>query len=448
LQPTPQAEAQNVEAQVEPLERLSWISDDYAHALAQARAQHVPLFIDLWATWCHTCLSMRSYVFNQPEAEHLRSRVIWLALDVDLAKNAEIVEKFPFDALPTFYLLDPANERALVRWSGAMSFEQLRGMIEEGEAGISLPNAAQQRSPWLLDVARAEEALSANNPQLAAIHFKRAYLQAPSTWRRRPAIATATVAALARSQQKSACIAFVEELLPSAPAVAATSDAIGYALDCIGEDKEADARLLQVATQTLSRIVNDSTAALSADDRSDAYGMLVSIHKQNGDLQAAQQASLARLAMLETAVAAASTPAMASTYDGARLDTLLELGRPADAVRFLEKSAALLPDDYNPRARLARAHLANGNLQAARTANEEALKMAYGARRVVIWSTQAEIDEASGMWSAAEQDLRRALQDIDALPPSPKYSRLRDMVNKKLSALRERYNMSSDDKKH
>ncbi|MBV9949383.1 MAG: thioredoxin family protein, partial [Myxococcales bacterium] len=39
------------------------MEDDYPRALAEARARHLPLFVDAWAAWCHTCLSVRSYVF-------------------------------------------------------------------------------------------------------------------------------------------------------------------------------------------------------------------------------------------------------------------------------------------------------------------------------------------------------------------------------------------------
>ena len=30
---------------------LPWIEDDYGKALAQAKAQHVPLFVEVWAPW-------------------------------------------------------------------------------------------------------------------------------------------------------------------------------------------------------------------------------------------------------------------------------------------------------------------------------------------------------------------------------------------------------------
>ena len=34
-----------------PTSPLPWIEDDYAHAVAQAKAQHVPILLEAWAPW-------------------------------------------------------------------------------------------------------------------------------------------------------------------------------------------------------------------------------------------------------------------------------------------------------------------------------------------------------------------------------------------------------------
>jgi len=30
---------------------LAWVEDDYGKALAEAKARHVPLFVEVWAPW-------------------------------------------------------------------------------------------------------------------------------------------------------------------------------------------------------------------------------------------------------------------------------------------------------------------------------------------------------------------------------------------------------------
>src|SRR5688500_7485568 len=55
-----------------------WIEDDYARALAEARKKKVPLVIDMWATWCHTCLSMQNYVLTEANLAKHWDRFVWL----------------------------------------------------------------------------------------------------------------------------------------------------------------------------------------------------------------------------------------------------------------------------------------------------------------------------------------------------------------------------------
>jgi thiol:disulfide interchange protein len=56
---------------------LVWVEDDYVAALARARAAHVPMFVDVWAPWCHTCRSMKAYVFTDASLQrHAKDFVI------------------------------------------------------------------------------------------------------------------------------------------------------------------------------------------------------------------------------------------------------------------------------------------------------------------------------------------------------------------------------------
>ena len=75
-------------------EVLPFIHDDYPRALAEAKKQKKPLFVDSWAPWCHSCLSMKSYVFTDPALAPLADRYVWLAIDTERESNAAFVGKF------------------------------------------------------------------------------------------------------------------------------------------------------------------------------------------------------------------------------------------------------------------------------------------------------------------------------------------------------------------
>src|SRR5687767_6303047 len=95
---------------------LPWIVDDYDRALAEARARKVPLFVETWAPWCHSCRSMRAFVFTDPALAGQASRFVWLEIDTEKAKNAAVRKRLAVSALPTFFVLDPRDERVALRW--------------------------------------------------------------------------------------------------------------------------------------------------------------------------------------------------------------------------------------------------------------------------------------------------------------------------------------------
>ena len=53
---------------------LTWFEDDYPAAIACAKATRRPLVIDMWAPWCHTCLSMQTTVFTDASLKPMVER--------------------------------------------------------------------------------------------------------------------------------------------------------------------------------------------------------------------------------------------------------------------------------------------------------------------------------------------------------------------------------------
>ena len=97
---------------------LPWIDDDYARALSEARAKKVPIFAELWAPWCHTCRSMRAFVFTDKALAKYAGQFVWLSIDTEKAQNADFVKRYPIRAWPSFYVIDPAQGVDLLALGG------------------------------------------------------------------------------------------------------------------------------------------------------------------------------------------------------------------------------------------------------------------------------------------------------------------------------------------
>ena len=94
---------------------IHFVSDDFPGALARARAEGKPLFVDAWAPWCHSCVSMKSYVFPDAVLSGVADRFVWLEVDTEKPVNRAFVEQYPTEALPTLMVIDPRSGQAFRR---------------------------------------------------------------------------------------------------------------------------------------------------------------------------------------------------------------------------------------------------------------------------------------------------------------------------------------------
>src|SRR5438067_3017503 len=121
---------------------IEFVEDDYPAALAQARKEHKPVLVDTWASWCHTCLSMKRFVFPDAGLRPVKDAVVWLSIDSENPKNNAFLDRFPLDAWPTFLVIEPRAERVVGRWIGAASVNDFRTFVQEGvRSGESKPKA-------------------------------------------------------------------------------------------------------------------------------------------------------------------------------------------------------------------------------------------------------------------------------------------------------------------
>lgn len=409
---------------------LAWFEDDLAKAKACAKARGVPVVIDEWAPWCHTCISMQEFVFPDASFAPLADRFVFVATDTDKEENAEVVAKYPPAAWPTFFVISPDGD-VMGRYVGAASVEQFRDFLIESEktflAGATLPAGP------LAELVAAERAtiaaaqLAKTDPKRAELHaeaelrYKKALELAPADWPRRPDVLVSTIGVLAKQADPVPCVDFAIANLGATGRSSSATDFIGVARNCATKLEESDPARFEAftrqASERLVELIADEDAPLSADDRSDAMMYARFLYEDLGQPQAALATAQAQRALLDQAAADAPDPFAAMTYNWPRAEVYAYLKVPLELVPALEKSAADLPLEYDPPYRLAFLYKEAGKLDEAIPWAKKAAELAYGPRKARAQAQLVDLLRAKGD-PAAELEARRALVKIyEELPP-------------------------------
>src|SRR3954468_19303102 len=114
-------------------EALPFIEDDYGRAVHEATAKKLPIFVDAWAPWCHTCRFMRAYVFSDASLKKQAGRFVWLSIDTEKEKNAPFLAKYPIEVWPTLMGIAAGREQAVLRWPGSVNTSQLVKLLDDGD---------------------------------------------------------------------------------------------------------------------------------------------------------------------------------------------------------------------------------------------------------------------------------------------------------------------------
>lgn len=388
-----------------------FVEDDYDGALVRAKAEGKPLLVDVWAPWCHTCLSLRAYVLEDPAfVARFGSKFVFAAVDTEKAQNAAFVAGHPIEAWPTLLVVDPRDGKVLLRWLGAATIPELTALLDDAAAvyagtGAAGATATLSKASQLLAEGKRAEARKVLEAGL------------PTAGSRRPALVDTWISVLAKDDPP-ACVAAASEHLPTLPAGTSRANVAITALGCATETK-ADAAPFVAALRAMAA----GEGALLADDRSGVFEALVD-HWKEHDPPAAKKLAGEWAAFLEAEAAKAKGPAARAVFDAHRMLAYLALGEPARALPMLAASEADFPADYNPPARLAKVHLEMGALDLAKAAIGRALARAYGPRRLRLLALAADVAKARGDQAGEKAALDEAIALGQQTKPTGGYAKL------------------------
>jgi tetratricopeptide (TPR) repeat protein len=407
---------------VAPLLRsgIAWYEDEPEAAIAAAKAAGKRLVVDLWAPWCHTCLSMQSVVMTTENLPGAADRFVWLALDTERESNASWLERLPVAVWPTFYVVEPSELKIVGRWLGAASPAQFARFLDESDRSARVARAGPSGVEGLQRTLNDADGLAARGRHEEAARAYEAVLRAaPLDWPRRPETLVAEMTALSRAKSWSRCLELGAAALDQTGSAASAIDFSYYALDCADRAEPASPAapaLRRAVAARLEPLCNPGSAELSPDDQADACDKLAAARTALGKPEPAREALSLRLGVLERA-AAGKPPEAALTYDWARTDALLQLGRAEEALALASERERQIPGNYNPPHYRAKAFKALQRWAEGLGAIERALSLAYGPRRIGLLSLKADLLFGAGRPAEGLGVLREQLAQYRALPP-------------------------------
>jgi tetratricopeptide (TPR) repeat protein len=418
---------------------LRWFHDDYNTALACAAEREVPLIIDMWAPWCHTCLSMKHFVLIDKSLAPLSERFVWLAVDTDKEVNAPVSATYTQTAWPTFFAVSPDSEAIQGRHVGSASIRQFREFLVQAEKNHRADKADRG------DLDPVANALREGDREAIVGHYTKAkghYLEAleksKPNWSRRPEVLVSLIGAYYKGKDYPGCVDLAEKNLDKTGSAASAADFAYYSNECAGEIKGDDRRVKALRGKLLSRVmevVDDEGAPLSVDDRSDALRVVRELHLALDDESTAKQIAERQLNLLERAASKAPNDMAAMTYNWPRAEVHVYLERGEQLIPALVTSAEALPKEYDPPYRLGWVYFKLGKHAEALQHTKKALALVYGPRKARVQGLIASIHEARGDVTAERQARAAVLKIYQDLPEGQKSPKREKAAKEALEAL-------------
>jgi|CXWL01.1.fsa_nt_gi tetratricopeptide (TPR) repeat protein len=411
---------------------LQFIEDDFPAAQKLAAQKKLPIFVDTWAPWCHSCLALREHVFTQSALAKYQDRFVFVAINTELAKSAPFLEKYPVENWPTLFVIDSASGEVALKWAGTGTVEQMEKLFVDGERALAkaAPEAAGQ------DLVAADRLFGEGKGAQAAAAYGALLKSAPKNWERRARTVESLLYAQFSIKEMTACADLALAESPGLARGPSFANAVVWGMTC-AMSIEGDEGKAKASLKALEPLAHEALAleGLLADDRSGLYELLVEAMADRGDKAGSQALAKKWLEFLEGEAGKAPTAAARASFDPHRVGAAIASGQALRAEAALQQTEKEFPDDYNAAARLALIYQELGRFEDARVAIDRAEKKVYGPRSIRIFEIKAGLFSKLGDKKSQRQTLEKAVVFAKALPVSQRPERTIKRLESEISKL-------------
>ena len=249
---------------------------------------------------------MRAYVFNDASLSRHAGQFVWLEIDTEKGRNAAIRKKLKANALPTYYVLDPASEQVALRWVGGATIPQLHKLLEDGRAAVTGGGSGGDAK-----LALADRLYGESDHAGAARAYEEALATAPPDWPHYARAVESLLFSLSQTGDHEKVVTLAKEayggLGRSTSGLSVASSGLGSARELPAEHptrKEMVAYFEPIVTD----LVRDRSIVAAADDRSSIYGLLADARGDAKDEEGRKKVLNEWAAFLEGEAEKAKTP--------------------------------------------------------------------------------------------------------------------------------------------
>jgi tetratricopeptide (TPR) repeat protein len=335
---------------------------------------------------------------------------VWLELSYDEPGNRAFMTQYGANATPTFFVIDPSDERVTAMQPGAMSLQEFTQFLERGAAGVN----AKKQSPADAALTRADTLL-AEHPADAAKAYEEALHLAPADWPRRNLAEASLVQALLDSKQFQPCAETgVKEAAPMERDVFFVRTVVAgmWCLASVDPTGWADAALVKLKPMAEEALTLPATVR---DHRDSIYRTLMYISVNRNDNSSAAKYGERWLAELD-AIKPHSDEER-SALDIARVENIQVYGDPNRILPALMESEHAMPNDYIASLRVAQMEdAAKRHEEAIAACNRGLARNPGAAGKAWLLQTKAKALTEEGKAAEAHQALEQALKAAQEIP--------------------------------